>query len=169
MTDRTYLTPDELDFASDDSVRELGDGRYVVAVGGDAGGGDANGGNRRRTERERRVAPENGATDGETTAGAKIEGETRDGESAEPKATDGGTTDGTPETSEAGRYYLELGARTDVAEDETVVEGDDIRAVFADALRWYARRVAPSEDPATVVEVLLDETEFAVTDRVPDR
>ncbi|MFC6825928.1 hypothetical protein [Halopelagius fulvigenes] len=31
------------------------------------------------------------------------------------------------------------------------------------------RRVAPSEDPATVVEVLLDGTEFAVTDRVPDR
>lgn len=78
-----------------------------------------------------------------------------------------GATDG--ETTETDRYYLELGARTDVAEDETVVEGDDIGAVFADALRWYARRVAPSEDPATVVEVLLDGTEFAVTDRAPDR
>lgn len=131
MTDRTYVTPDELNFTEDDSVRELGDDRYVVAVGGD--GGRAGDGSElgRRTTRE--VDSQGG---------------------------------GPPDSD---RYYLELGARTDVAEDETVVAGDDIGAVLADALRWYARRVAPSEDPKTVVSALLSNTEFAVTDRVRDR
>lgn len=137
MTDRTYVTPDELDFTEDDSVRELGDDRYVVAVDGDGGrAGDAN----------------PGADADEPGLRAARESRSRGGESPG-----------------SDRYYLELGARTDVAEDETVVAGDDIGAVFADALRWYARRVAPSEDPKKVVSVLLSDTEFAVTDRVPDR
>lgn len=131
MTDRTYVTPDELDFTEDDSVRELGDDRYVVAVDGDGGHPEA-------TAEPERVA-------------------------AEQRAPRGG------ESTDSDRYYLEIGARTDVAEDETVVAGDDIGAVFADALRWYARRVAPSERPRKVVEVLLSDTEFAVRDRVRDR
>ncbi|SFG06473.1 hypothetical protein SAMN04488063_1311 [Halopelagius inordinatus] len=131
MTDRTYVTPDELDFTEDDSVRELGDDRYVVAVDGDGGRPEA------AAEPGRRAVEERASTD--------------------------------DESSDSDRYYLELGARTDVAEDETVVAGDDIGAVFADALRWYARRVAPSERPQKVVNVLLSDTEFAVTDRVRDR
>lgn len=135
MTDRTYVTPEELDFTEDDSVRELGDDRYVVAVDGDGDGGRA----------------------------ADATNADEPGRRAAQEGSRGG------ESSGSDRYYLELGARTDVAEDETVVAGDDIGAVFADALRWYARRVAPSEDPKKVVSVLLADTEFAVTDRVPDR
>jgi hypothetical protein len=157
MSERRYLTRDELEFADDDRVRSLGDDRYVVATGD--GADDA------RVDSEEAATADDVRADG---AAATRRGETADG-------------DGTRRNSEPdpeawgpqrrGRYVVDLRVRTDEGADAARFDGEDIREVFERALRWYARRVSPDDDPRTVLDVLLAGTEFdrRATDRVPDR
>jgi hypothetical protein len=142
MSEKTYLTPDELSFAGDDRVRTLGDDRYVVAA---TGSGDGRG------ERTAQSGDPSGPR--EETAGAT------------PEADDSA---GAPSRD---RYFIDVRVRTDEGTDAVCVDGDDLRDVFVRTLRWYARRVSPEDDPATVVDVLLSGTEFDrdATGRVPDR
>ncbi|MDS0293106.1 DUF7500 family protein [Halogeometricum luteum] len=147
MDDSEPLTPEELDFRRDPSVTPLGDGRYVVATARDDP--PTPGGRTSRTRREAGQSDSEERSDGDSAAGMSAETETVDSEDPD--------------------YFVRLAARTDEGTFETRVADDDIGAVCAAMLRWYARRVSPEDDPAEVLSVLLSRSEFAFTAPTADR
>ncbi|MDS0298520.1 hypothetical protein NDI76_07185 [Halogeometricum sp. S1BR25-6] len=158
MDDSEPLTPDELDFRRDPSVTALSDGRYVVATARDAAttAGD-------RTRRGRRETRTLAQTDDQQRSADSTATETE----AESEA--GGSEEKEKEKEERPDYFVSLAARTDEGTFETRVADDDIGAVCAAMLRWYARRVAPEDDPAEVLSVLLARSEFSFTAPTADR
>lgn len=172
MEDRTYLTLQELDFRSDECVTELGDGRYVVAT--DDGGSETTrpaGRPERRTDRGRperrtdRDRPER-RTDRDRPASDRPATNRSETPDAGRRATR--SRRDPPERDESA-YFVSLAARTDEGTFDTRIEGDDIGAVCASMLRWYARRVSPHDDPQKVLSVLLSRAELDLTDPAADR
>ncbi|ELZ26254.1 hypothetical protein C474_21196 [Halogeometricum pallidum JCM 14848] len=154
MDDSEPLAPEELDFRRDPSVTALGDGRYVVATARD----DPATARRDRTPRTRRG--EDIGTGGQRRS--KNE-RSRENESAETETAD---SDGEGERPD---YFVSIAARTDEGTFDAHLDGDDIGAVFAAMLRWYARCVSPEDDPAEVLSVLLSRSALSLTAPTADR
>ncbi len=58
--------------------------------------------------------------------------------------------DGVPE-----QFAADLAVKTDHGVATHEVRADDVREAFGDLTRWYAARIAPDEDPRSVVELPL--------------
>ena len=169
MDDRPYLTPEELDFRRDASVTSLGDGRYVIATDGDGAA---------RPHRPSRAGGEP-ETDSETTT-ERVDASAKSDETAsEARETTSESRESTSEAdeppAETGErdarpdYFVSLAARTDEGTFDTRLAGDDIGAVCASMLRWYARCVSPDDDPAEVLSILLSRSGLGVRDPAADR
>jgi hypothetical protein len=152
MEDRPYLTPAELDFRRDPSVTALGGDRYVVATDPPDDAPEAS--ERASAATGRRDARDDGPAREPTADGGAVvaDADATDGSPANESLTDGPRTD----------YFADIAVRTDEGEFDARFEGDDIGAVFASMLRWYARRVSPDDDPKKVLSVLLSRSEFAL-------
>ncbi|SFR44018.1 DUF7500 family protein [Halogeometricum limi] len=177
--DREPLTPDELDFRRDDRVTALGDGRYVVATSTDPAPTPRrplSTGVRGRpgdVDAETDVGTDAADADTETDVDAETDGGVDTaGNGADAAATPTAVPDETAlarESRDDPKYFVELAARTDEGTFETRIDGDDIGAVCASMLRWYARQVSPSDDPKKVLSVLLSRSEFGLRGPTADR
>jgi hypothetical protein len=69
-------------------------------------------------------------------------------------------SDGGASPPARGRYTVDVTAKTDHGVASHAVASNDVSETFEELLRWYASRVAPDDDPAEVVEVLLAASDF---------
>jgi hypothetical protein len=168
MDDSPYLTPAELDFRRDPSVTALGDGRYVVATDPPD---DATGTRDRDSDAAERPDASSPRRTGEldTDGGVAVDGVdavTDDPGTVASVPADADETDAdaadTDARTESSDYFVDVAVRTDEGEFDARFESDDIGAVCASMLRWYARRVSPDDDPKKVLSVLLSRSEFAL-------
>ncbi|WP_254546266.1 DUF7500 family protein [Halomarina pelagica] len=86
----------------------------------------------------------------------------RDGEPAAPAPV----PDSVPTTSRLSladvpeRYAVDVAVKTDRGVADERFRANDVRAIFADLLRWYVERLAPEDDPAEVLDLLLETTDI---------
>lgn len=73
-----------------------------------------------------------------------------DGTAESRLLSDGGTA-----ADSRGRYTVDVTAKTDSGVASHSVASNDVSETFEGLVRWYASQVAPDEDPAEVVDVLL--------------
>lgn len=155
MDDRPYLTPAELDFRRDESVTALGDGRYVVATDAQSATGNPGRSPSESGSRASRRRTDHGASAVHPTDGPSAEeGVSPDGTTGERPNDEDDADESTP------AYFADVTVRTDEGEFDARFEDDDIGAVCASLLRWYARRVAPDDDPEEVLSILLSRSAF---------
>lgn len=73
-----------------------------------------------------------------------------DGTAESHLLSDGGTS-----THSRGQYTVDVTAKTDHGVASHSIASNDVSETFEELVRWYASQVAPDEDPADVVDVLL--------------
>lgn len=73
-----------------------------------------------------------------------------DGTAESRLLSDGGTA-----ADSRGRYTVDVTAKTDSGVASHSIASNDVSETFEGLVRWYASQVAPDEDPAAVVDVLL--------------
>jgi hypothetical protein len=143
------LTPEDLDIADSEYVRQLDDsGRYVVSPGGGPPNVPDSEPERRDQDSDQTNSP---------TPAHQPDGDIRSPEAARTLLAD------ELERSRA-RYGIDIVARFDGNTARHRAASDDVIATFENLVQWYARHVTDGTPADEVIEILLREASFVETE-----
>jgi len=151
------LSPEELDFAAEERVAELEEGRFVIGADGppepaeeDASESVGNAQNHSRSFEDLERSANRHASIQDRDDGADISGR-------QVKRWIGAELDRTDS-----QYAYRIAAKTGTTISHQQLASDDVGTAFDGLLRWYARQVADGTSPEEALGILLAESSIRV-------
>lgn len=156
--EKTVLSPDELDFASEERVAELEEGRFVIGADGPPnteGVADArDAGEDSAKRRGRRASPTERTPDSGPAGGEERERDLTGMDVKEWVAAELGGRDS--------QYAYWIAAKSDDRVRHQQLASDDVGTVFDGLLLWYAQQVAEGTAVEEALGILLAESSIGI-------